>query len=99
MKPTNRKKARTDRPTLPELEQTKRSVLNSLTSIESRRSYQHAVDEFVEWYCSGPRLALNRAVVLGYRLQLEAKNSPPQQSTSGSPQCAAWLTKRPIPGC
>ena len=74
MKPANRKKPRrTDRPTLPELDQTKRSVLNSLTSLQSRRSYQHAMDEFIEWYCSEPRLALNRAVVLRYRLQLEAK--------------------------
>src|SRR6516162_7734428 len=49
------------------------SVLNSLTSLQSRRSYQHAMDEFVEWYCPEPPLALNRAVVLRYRLQLEAK--------------------------
>ena len=76
MKPANRKKPRrTDRPTLPELDQTKRSVLNSLTSLQSRRSYQHAMDEFIEWYCSEPRLALNRAVVLRYRLQLEAKKA------------------------
>ena len=73
MRPKNRKKAHTDRPTLPELDQTKTSVLNSLTSLQSRRSYQHAMDEFIEWYCSEPRLALNRAVVLRYRLQLEAK--------------------------
>ena len=73
MKRANRKKSRTDRPTLPELDQTKRSVLNSLTSLQSRRSYQHAMDEFIEWYCSEPRLALNRGIVLGYRLQLEAK--------------------------
>src|SRR3989442_12564708 len=74
MKRTNPKKSRrTDRPTLPELDQTKRSVLNSLTSLESRRSYQHAMDEFIEWYCSEPRLALNRGIVLRYRLQLEAK--------------------------
>jgi hypothetical protein len=65
MKRSNRKKSsRTDRPTLPELDQTKRSVLNSLTSLQSRRSYQHAMDEFIEWYCSEPRLALNRGVVL-----------------------------------
>src|SRR5215472_15224252 len=73
MKSTNRKKPRTAPPTLPELGQTKRSVLNSLASLQSRRSYQHAMDEFIEWYCSDPRLALNRAVVLRYRLQLEAK--------------------------
>ena len=73
MKRTNRKKFRTDRPTLPELDQTKKSVLNSPTSLQSRRPYQHAMDEFIEWYCSEPRLALNRGIVLGYRLQLEAK--------------------------
>ena len=73
MKRTNSKKSRTGRPTLPELDQTKRSVLNSLTSPQSRRSYQHAMDEFIEWYCSEPRLALSRGIVLRYRLQLEAK--------------------------
>ena len=67
MKRTNRKKSRTDRPTLPELDQTKRSVLNSLASLQSRRSYQHAMDEFIEWYCSEPRLALNRGVSAGER--------------------------------
>lgn len=61
MKHRNRKKSHTDRPTLPELDQTKKSVLNSLTSMESRRSYQHAMDEFIEWYCSEPRLALTRS--------------------------------------
>jgi integrase len=73
MKRTNSKKSRTSGPTLPELDQTKKSVLNSLTSLQSRRSYQHAMDEFIDWYCSEPRLALNRGIVLGYRLQLEAK--------------------------
>ena len=73
MKRTNRKRTHPVRPTLPELDQTKRSALNSLTSLQSRRSYQHAMEEFIEWYCSEPRLALNRSVVLRYRLQLEAK--------------------------
>ena len=31
------------------------------------------MDEFIEWYCSEPRLALNLAVVLRYGLQVEAK--------------------------
>ena len=78
MKPSNRKKSkRTDRPTLPELDQTKRSVLNSLASLQSRRSYQHAMDEFIDWYCSEPRLALNRDVVLRYRMQLETQQLAP----------------------
>jgi hypothetical protein len=75
MKRKNRKKKfkRTDRSTLSELGQTKRFVLNSLTSLQSRRPYQHAMNEFIEWYCSELRLALNRGVVLRYRLQLESK--------------------------
>ncbi len=31
----------------------------------------HAIDEFVDWYCSEPRLAFNRIVVLRYRTYLE----------------------------
>lgn len=30
------------------------------------------MDQFIAWYCSEPRLALNRAVVLRFRLHLEA---------------------------
>lgn len=78
MKRSNpRKSLRTDRPTLPELDQTKRSVLNSLASLQSRRSYQCAMNEFIDWYCSEPRLALNRGVVLAYRTQLESKQLAP----------------------
>lgn len=57
--------------TLPELDQSKTSVLNTLGSLQSRRSYQHAMEEFIAWYCSEPRLALNRIVVLRYRMYLE----------------------------
>jgi len=57
--------------TLPELDQSKTSVLNTLCSLQSRRSYQHAMEEFISWYCSEPRLALNRVVVQRYRMHLE----------------------------
>jgi hypothetical protein len=46
MKGSNRKKTRTSPPTLPVFDQTKKSVLNSLTSLQSGRSYQHAIEEF-----------------------------------------------------
>ncbi len=58
--------------TLPELQYSKSAVLNSLGSLESKRAYEHAMNEFIAWYCSEPRLALNRVVVLRYRLYLEA---------------------------
>jgi integrase len=56
---------------LPDLEQSKWAVLNSLTSLSSQRSYDHAIREFIEWYCSEPRLAFNKTVVTRYRISLE----------------------------
>jgi len=62
---------------LPDLEHAKSAVLNSLSSPESRRSYEFAIQNFVHWYCSEPRLALNRIVVTRYRMQLEQLHLAP----------------------
>jgi hypothetical protein len=53
---------------LPDLEHAKAAVLNSLTSQDAQRGYRHAIDEFVEWYCSEPRLAFqsNRGAALPF---------------------------------
>jgi len=56
---------------LPDREQSKSAVLNSLASQSSQRSYDHAIREFIEWYCSEPRLAFNKTVVTRYRIFLE----------------------------
>lgn len=56
---------------LPDLEVSRSAVLNSLPSLSSRRSYDHAIREFIDWYCSEPRLAFNRIVVTRYRMHLE----------------------------
>src|SRR3977135_4243058 len=56
---------------LPDLEQSKSAVMSSLTSASSKRSYDHAIREFIDWYCSEPRLAFNRTVVTRYRIALE----------------------------
>jgi hypothetical protein len=37
---------------LPDLDQSKAAVIGSLRSPESQRGYRHAIDEFIEWYCS-----------------------------------------------
>ena len=58
---------------LPDLEQSKAAVLNSLTSKSGQCSYDRAITDFVDWYCSEPRLAFNRTVVLRYRIYLEQK--------------------------
>ena len=62
---------------LPDLEHVKTSVLNSLTSASGQRTYEHAIREFVAWYCSEPRLAFNRTVVLRYRINLEQRRYAP----------------------
>jgi len=62
---------------LPDLEQSKIAVLHSLGATSSQESYRHAIDEFIGWYCSEPRLAFNRTVVLRYRFFLEQKNLAP----------------------
>src|SRR5262245_59749629 len=64
--PKSRKKRKSPKRVLalPDLEQAKSAVLNTLTSKSGQRTYDHAITEFVEWYCSEPRLAFNRTVVL-----------------------------------
>jgi site-specific recombinase XerD len=59
---------------LPDLDHSKIAVLSTLNSPDSQRSYRFAIDDFISWYCSEPRLAFNKTVVLRYRLQLEARH-------------------------
>lgn len=58
---------------LPDLDHCKLAVLNSLGSPASRRVYEYAIDQFISWYCSEPRLAFNRIVVVRYRMYLQAR--------------------------
>jgi hypothetical protein len=78
-KPHSRRKRTTTKSVLrlPDLEHAKAAVLNSLTSLDAQRGYRHAIDEFVDWYCSEPRLVLNRIVVLRYRSHLESRQLAP----------------------
>lgn len=62
---------------LPDLEQSKAAVLNSLTSKSGQRTYAGAITDFVDWYCSEPRLSFNRTVVLRYRIFPEQKRYAP----------------------
>jgi hypothetical protein len=60
-----------------DLEHSKSAVLSSLPAISSQQSYSHAIDEFITWYCSEPRLSFSRIVVLRYRIHLEQKRLAP----------------------
>jgi site-specific recombinase XerD len=64
-------------PRLPDLEHAKAAVLNSLASPDAQRSCGHAIDEFVDWYCSETHLAFNRIVVLRQRSHLESRQLAP----------------------
>jgi site-specific recombinase XerD len=77
--PKSRKKKKSPKRVLalPDLEQAKSAVLSTLTSKSGQRTYDHAITEFVEWYCSEPRLAFNRTVVLRYRISLEQRQYAP----------------------
>src|SRR5436305_14414478 len=56
---------------LPDLDHSKAAVLDTLRSPESKRGYRHAIDEFIQWYCSEPRLSFNKVVVTRFRIFLE----------------------------
>ena len=79
-KPTSKRTRRKPRAVLrlPDLDQAKSAVLNSLTSADAQRGCRHAIDEFVDWYCSEPRLSFNRTVVLRYRIHLEGRSLAPR---------------------
>ncbi|MCU1262075.1 MAG: phage integrase family protein [Bryobacterales bacterium] len=62
---------------LPDLEVAKSSVLNSLSCPDAQRGYRHAIDEFVDWYCSEPRLSFSKTVVVRYRMHLESRHLDP----------------------
>jgi hypothetical protein len=85
---------------IPDLEMSKAAVLRSLGSPDSRRGYQHAIDEFVAWYCSEPRLAFNKTVVLRYRIKLQerglAPGTIPVMRTEGSSSAEALHPAFPL---
>ena len=82
---------------LPDLEHAKSAVLNSLTSPESRRSYEFAIQNFVHWYCSEPRLALNRIVLRATGCSWNSFTLLLPPLISVWPQCEGWPTRLPTP--
>jgi hypothetical protein len=62
---------------LPDLEVAKSAVVNSLSCPDAQRGFRHAIDEFVDWYCSEPRLSFSKTVVIRYRMHLESRHLAP----------------------
>jgi hypothetical protein len=55
---------------LPDLDVAKSAIPSSLSCPDAQREYRYAIDEFVDWCCSDPRLAFNKTVVVRYRMHL-----------------------------
>jgi site-specific recombinase XerD len=62
---------------LPDLDIAKAAVINSLSCPDAQRGYRHGIDEFVDWYCSEPRLSFSKNVVVRYRMHLESRQLAP----------------------
>jgi hypothetical protein len=84
---------------LPDLEQAKTAVLNSLTSASGQRTYDHAIREFVAWYCSEPRLAFNRTSSSVIGSTSNNANTPLLLSIFGWQPSAVSRTKQLTPVC
>ena len=52
-------------------------VLNSLSSVDAQRGYRRAIEEFIERYCSAPRLSFSKTVVLRYRVHVKSRRLAP----------------------
>jgi hypothetical protein len=85
---------------LPDLERSKSAVLKSLTSQGSQRSYDHAIREFIDWYCSERRLGSGNLVPATYfdwMMVLAAEEhvfSQPPQMMGHPPPSAPDVTVR-----
>src|SRR3984885_13984592 len=87
---------------LPDLDQAKSAVLNSLSSRDAQRGYRHAIAEFVDWYCSEPRLSFSRTVVpLSSAIACIWNRGSwlPELSIYASGPCGGWLLKPPVADC
>ena len=99
-KPTSKRTRRKPKALLrlPDLDQAKSAVLSSLTSANAQPRYRHAIDEFVDWYCSEPRLSFNRTVVLRYRIHLQGCSLAPGTVNLPPERCDAWPMRPPTVG-
>jgi hypothetical protein len=75
---------------IPELEHAKEAALGSLVSLHSRRAYKNAIDKFIAWYCSEPRLGFNRAVSYDIARSLNSFHCRLLPSIFICPQSAVW---------
>jgi hypothetical protein len=78
---------------LPDWEHAKAAVLNSLNSADAKWGYRHAIDESIDWYCSGSddsgRIDGNPEVIIG--TDLRGGMSPTPDCDGYRMTCALFL--------
>ena len=82
---------------LPDLEHAKTAVLNSLTSASGQRTYDHAIREFVAWYCSEPASPSTARLCSGTAFTWNNAGMRLSRLTFGSPRSGVWRTRLPTP--
>jgi hypothetical protein len=86
--------------TIPELEQSKAAVLNTLASVHSRRSYTFAINSFIAWYVIGDSVLYHslpwiahsiaqRSVKQAQRRQSACEKTRPKNTTNSTPRAPA----------
>ena|SRR5947209_1684849 len=99
--PKDRRKRRPPKRSLalPDLEQTKSAVLNSLTSKIGQRTYNHAINEsFIGTARNHDLLSITR-LFFATEFTWSSGTSLQQQLTSARPSSGVWPTKQLIPAC
>jgi hypothetical protein len=84
---------------LPDLDHSRSAVMDSLCSPESKRGYRHAIDEFIQWYCSEPRFSFNKILVTRYRIYLENRHLAAEPLINDSLLFGVSRTKLPTLAC
>jgi hypothetical protein len=69
--------------TIPELEQSKAAVLNTLASAH----YKYAIARFIAWYCDEPRLAFRGGLARGTKQKFAHRSN--HRVPSATVSCAA----------
>jgi hypothetical protein len=82
---------------LPDLEHAKTAVLNSLASASGQRTYEHAIREFVVWYCSEPGSPSIAPLCSDTGSTSNNADMRRRRSIFGWPLFAASRTRQPTP--
>jgi hypothetical protein len=83
---------------LPDLEAAKSAVLSSLSCPDAQRGYRHAIDEFMERYCSEPGCRSSRTWSYGTECIWSPAISLRAPSIFASERCAVLHMRRQTAG-